>query len=136
MREWLSGRASPCQGECREFESRFPLHFFLFSKRYHGQVVRQRSAKPLFPGSNPGGTSKKKSRARDFFFLYFSLFSFHSSLFLNFSTRLFQRRDKKEERKEKEAFLLPLKSIKLYLGSNPSIKKVKYLFLSKQQFFK
>ncbi len=29
MREWLSGRASPCQGECREFESRFPLHFFL-----------------------------------------------------------------------------------------------------------
>ena len=26
MREWLSGRASPCQGECREFESRLPLH--------------------------------------------------------------------------------------------------------------
>ena len=26
MREWLSGRASPCQGERREFESRFPLH--------------------------------------------------------------------------------------------------------------
>ncbi len=25
MREWLSGRASPCQGECRGFESRFPL---------------------------------------------------------------------------------------------------------------
>ena len=25
MREWLSGRASPCQGECREFESRLPL---------------------------------------------------------------------------------------------------------------
>ena len=29
VREWLSGRASPCQGECREFESRFPLHFFI-----------------------------------------------------------------------------------------------------------
>ena len=28
-REWLSGRASPCQGECREFESRLPLHFLL-----------------------------------------------------------------------------------------------------------
>lgn len=28
MREWLSGRASPCQGECRGFESRFPLHQF------------------------------------------------------------------------------------------------------------
>ncbi len=26
MREWLSGRASPCQGERREFESRLPLH--------------------------------------------------------------------------------------------------------------
>ena len=24
---------------------------------YHSQVVRPRSAKPLFPGSNPGGTS-------------------------------------------------------------------------------
>ena len=26
MREWLSGRASPCQGEGREFESRFALY--------------------------------------------------------------------------------------------------------------
>ena len=26
MREWLSGRALPCQGKRREFESRFPLH--------------------------------------------------------------------------------------------------------------
>ena len=25
MREWLSGRASPCQGEGREFESRLAL---------------------------------------------------------------------------------------------------------------
>ena len=32
MREWLSGRASPCQGERREFESRLPLHFLLFRK--------------------------------------------------------------------------------------------------------
>ena len=30
LREWLSGRASPCQGECREFESRLPLHFFIY----------------------------------------------------------------------------------------------------------
>ena len=28
MREWLSGRASPCQGERREFESRLPLHIY------------------------------------------------------------------------------------------------------------
>ena len=27
MREWLSGRASPCQGERREFESRLPLQY-------------------------------------------------------------------------------------------------------------
>ena len=25
MREWYSGSTSPCQGECREFESRLPL---------------------------------------------------------------------------------------------------------------
>ena len=27
VREWLSGRASPCQGERREFESRLPLQY-------------------------------------------------------------------------------------------------------------
>ena len=74
LREWLSGRASPCQGERREFESRLPLQFLLQKVHtivfapfvlkihiwYHGQVVRQRSATPLFPGSNPGGTSKNR----------------------------------------------------------------------------
>ena len=54
LREWLSGRASPCQGERREFESRFPLH-----NRRYSQAVRPRSAKPSCPGSNPGGASKK-----------------------------------------------------------------------------
>ena len=44
-RKWLSGRASPCQGEGREFESRLPLQRI----RRHSQVVRQRSAKPLPP---------------------------------------------------------------------------------------
>ena len=47
MRKWLSGRASPCQGEGREFESRLPLQ---------GDVakwIRRGSAKPLFTGSNP-----------------------------------------------------------------------------------
>ena len=43
---------------------------------------------------------KKKSRASGFSFLYFSLFSFHSSLFSKSPARLFQRRDKREERKE------------------------------------
>ena len=64
-----SGRASPCQGEGSEFEPRNPLHFFIY-KRYHSQVVRQRSAKPLRPGSNPGGASKKScTQVRDFYFL-------------------------------------------------------------------
>ena len=46
MRKWLSGRASPCQGEGREFKSRLPLHFMLWC---YSQVVRQRSATPLSP---------------------------------------------------------------------------------------
>ena len=57
------------------------------------------------PGSIPGGASKKKSRVSGFFFLYSSLFSFHSSLFSKSPTRLFQIREKREERKEKVAFL-------------------------------
>ena len=52
-REWLSGRALPCQGKCREFESRFPLHFFITGffvrNRRHSQEVRHGSAKPLSP---------------------------------------------------------------------------------------
>ena len=54
MREWLSGRASPCQGERREFESRLPLQW------RHSQVVRHGSAKPLSPSSNLGGASKEE----------------------------------------------------------------------------
>ena len=39
--------------------------------RYLSQVVRQRSAKPLCPGSNPGGASKNPVHVsgRDFYFL-------------------------------------------------------------------
>src|SRR5437764_7171995 len=72
MRKWLSGRASPCQGEGRRFESGLPLHSttwldwsvagwpacraaglsrrltILFSGR-RGQVVKAGSAKPLSP---------------------------------------------------------------------------------------
>ena len=65
LREWLSGRASPCQGERREFESRFPLHY-----RRYSQAVRPRSAKPLCPGSNPSSAAKKfdKFRLVEFFY--------------------------------------------------------------------
>ncbi len=34
MRTWLSGRASPCQGEGRGFDSRRPLHY------YHGAIAK------------------------------------------------------------------------------------------------
>ena len=84
LREWLSGRASPCQGERREFESRLPLQL-----RRYSQAVRSRSAKPLFPGSNPGGASNaiKSSLNADIsvgrlFFLY-SFFDIYKPVNVN-----------------------------------------------------
>ena len=67
-----SGRAPPCQGGGSEFEPRCPLQTnekeqMICSFSYiwcHSQVVRQGSAKPSFPGSNPGGTSKKEGAPR------------------------------------------------------------------------
>lgn len=38
MREWLSGRASPCQGESRGFDPRLPLPFLC--KMWHGDVAK------------------------------------------------------------------------------------------------
>ena len=57
-----SGRAPPCQGGGSEFEPRKPLQkteptFSSVLIWCRGQVVRQRSAKPSFTGSNPVGTS-------------------------------------------------------------------------------
>ena len=61
-----AGRVPPCQGGCRGSESRLPLHF----SRCHGQVVRQRSAKPSLPSSNLGGTSAQSyASAWDFFYV-------------------------------------------------------------------
>ena len=60
-----------CHAGGRRFEP-VPDRQFLFrgasSLRRHSQVVRQRSAKPLFPGSNPGVASnffQSGSPARD-----------------------------------------------------------------------
>ena len=55
-----------------------------------------------------GRPKRKVAQAAFSFYFHSSLFTLHSSLFPNSSTRLFQRRDKKEERKEKVAFLLRL----------------------------
>ena len=79
LREWLSGRALPCQGKCRGFESRLPLQIW-----YHRQAVRQRSAKPLFPGSNPGGTSKVVNH---FKCMFLNTTKHNLPLFLNITKR-------------------------------------------------
>ena len=66
-----SGRAPPCQGGGSEFEPRHPLqtrngfHSLIW---YRGQVVRQRSAKPLFASSNLAGTSITRSALQIGFF--------------------------------------------------------------------
>ena len=39
LREWLSGRASPCQGERREFESRLPLHLLQDKRRKNMRLL-------------------------------------------------------------------------------------------------
>ena len=58
MREWLSGRASPCQGEGREFESRLALSYVsCFLKKLYiicasGSVVEHRLAKARVASSN------------------------------------------------------------------------------------
>ena len=40
------------------------------SRRRYSQVVRPRSAKPLSPGSNPGGATKKALHKRAELFIY------------------------------------------------------------------
>ena len=66
------GRAPPCQGGGGGFDPRNPLHLWvridrsypLSFRRHHSQAVRQRSAKPSFPGPIPGGASKQQERPK------------------------------------------------------------------------
>ena len=68
-----SGRAPPCQGGGSEFEPRCPLHKKNFAGLQqpakfiwrHSQVVRQRTANPRFPGSNPGVTSRNRRSSQE-----------------------------------------------------------------------
>ena len=57
----LSGRNSAVECHLAKVDvdgsNPFARSIFL-SKRRHSQVVRQRSAKPLFPGSSPGAASR------------------------------------------------------------------------------
>ena len=53
LRKWLRGRASPCQGEGRGFESRLPLHVFHTLGMWRSLVARYLGEVEV-PGSNPG----------------------------------------------------------------------------------
>ncbi len=77
MREWLSGRASPCQGERREFESRLPLQKH---KRDASDLVRHfcykapwpsgkaKVCNTYIPSSSLGGASRKDDLFRQVVF--------------------------------------------------------------------
>ena len=67
------------------------------------QLVERVLGKDEVPGSNPGSSSKKKSRASGFFFLFSSLFSLISSLFSHFYARIFQIKEKRENRRDIKA---------------------------------
>ena len=69
MREWLSGRASPCQGERREFESRLPLQKHKGDASYLVRHFCYKAPWPsgkakvcntYIPSSSLGGASKTK----------------------------------------------------------------------------
>ncbi len=75
MRKWLRGRASPCQGEGRGFESRLPLH-----KKSLQYIVAIFYTHTLYCGLNFYGTfmahtndySKKKAQRQYSSAPYFS----------------------------------------------------------------
>ena len=91
MRKWLSGRASPCQGEGRGFDSRLPLHIFAplaqldraFDYESKGREFESLRARHFYyyyhyrdvaqlgraPGLGPGGRMFKSCRP-DHLYLY------------------------------------------------------------------
>src|SRR5690606_34545948 len=57
-RKWLRGRASPCQGEGRGFESRLPLGVRLLVEWPRGEAA---ACKAVYTGSNPVSTSVRSA---------------------------------------------------------------------------
>ncbi len=62
MRKWLSGRASPCQGEGRGFESRLPLGASGSVAWPRGEAA---ACKAVHTGSNPVATSQGRLAQRE-----------------------------------------------------------------------
>ena len=61
MRTWLSGRASPCQGEGRGFESRRPLGMSGMDITVEWPRGEATACKAVYTGSNPVSTSRRRS---------------------------------------------------------------------------
>ena len=68
MREWLSGRALPCQGKCREFESRLPLQYGSLA-----QLVEHLPYKQMVIGSSPIIPTIKLIALKKVIFLFYNL---------------------------------------------------------------
>ena len=65
MRKWLSGRASPCQGEGREFESRLPLQIKKKPPKYGGYFYQVPLAQlDRVSGYEPEGRGFESLRVR------------------------------------------------------------------------
>jgi hypothetical protein len=69
MREWLSGRASPCQGESRGFDPRLPLPFFIQAAT--SPSGKARLCKSCTSGSNPLVASLRNVIDQSRFFLLY-----------------------------------------------------------------
>ena len=104
-REWVSKRKQhSALFSCRDT----PQSKEEWSEASFARITTMRLGRAM---KNPTPATKKKSRASGFFFLYFSLFSFHSSLFSKSPARLFQRRDKSKKKSRVSGFFFLYSSL-------------------------